>query len=171
MQGGLSPPTLVFVQTKERAQELFKELLYDGIHVDVIHSERSASIDLPPASTDAAFAPTDLALAPTDLDSASTDLAPAPTELDLAPTDLAPAPTDLASAPTDLALASTVLALDPTIVCADQSSRERTLSEPSEVEASGFSSVQSSWEGAFTLFQNINKIYPSPEVSTSRASV
>jgi len=38
---GLSPPTLVFVQTKERAQELFKELLYDGIHVDVIHSERS----------------------------------------------------------------------------------------------------------------------------------
>jgi len=38
---GLTPPTLVFVQTKERAQELFKELLYDGIHVDVIHSERS----------------------------------------------------------------------------------------------------------------------------------
>jgi len=38
---GLAPPTLVFVQTKERAQELFKELLYDGIHVDVIHSERS----------------------------------------------------------------------------------------------------------------------------------
>ena len=34
---GLTPPTLVFVQTKERAQELFKELLYDGIHVDVIH--------------------------------------------------------------------------------------------------------------------------------------
>merc|ERR1712130_745304 len=26
---------------KERAGELFKELLYDGIHVDVIHSERS----------------------------------------------------------------------------------------------------------------------------------
>jgi len=38
---GLAPPTLVFVQTKERAQELFKELLYDGIHVDVIHSDRS----------------------------------------------------------------------------------------------------------------------------------
>jgi len=38
---GLQPPVLVFVQTKERAGELFKELLYDGIHVDVIHSERS----------------------------------------------------------------------------------------------------------------------------------
>jgi len=41
VQGGLTPPTLVFVQTKERAQELFKELLYDGVHVDVIHSDRS----------------------------------------------------------------------------------------------------------------------------------
>jgi ATP-dependent RNA helicase DDX52/ROK1 len=40
VQKGLQPPVLVFVQTKERAQELFKELLYDGIHVDVIHSER-----------------------------------------------------------------------------------------------------------------------------------
>merc|ERR1712096_574459 len=38
---GLQPPVLVFVQTKERAGELFKELLYDGIQVDVIHSERS----------------------------------------------------------------------------------------------------------------------------------
>ncbi|XP_023330370.1 probable ATP-dependent RNA helicase DDX52 [Eurytemora carolleeae] len=38
---GLTPPVLIFVQTKERAQELFKELLYDGIHVDVIHSDRS----------------------------------------------------------------------------------------------------------------------------------
>merc|ERR1712013_639345 len=41
VQGGLTPPTLVFVQTKERAQELFEELLYDGVHVDVIHSDRS----------------------------------------------------------------------------------------------------------------------------------
>ena len=31
----------MFVQTKDRAQELFKELLYDSIHVDVIHSDRS----------------------------------------------------------------------------------------------------------------------------------
>jgi len=41
VQGGLTPPTLVFVQTKDRAQELFKELLYDGLHVDVVHSGRS----------------------------------------------------------------------------------------------------------------------------------
>jgi len=38
---GITPPVLVFVQSKERAQELFRELLYDGIHVDVIHSDRS----------------------------------------------------------------------------------------------------------------------------------
>jgi len=38
---GLKPPVLVFVQSKERAGELFRELLYDGINVDVIHSERS----------------------------------------------------------------------------------------------------------------------------------
>ena len=41
VKAGLQPPVLVFVQTKERASELFKELLYDGINVDVIHSERS----------------------------------------------------------------------------------------------------------------------------------
>merc|ERR1712113_359025 len=41
VKAGIQPPVLVFVQTKERAQELFKELLYDGIHVDVIHSDRS----------------------------------------------------------------------------------------------------------------------------------
>ena len=38
---GLKPPVLVFVQTKDRAKELFKELVEEGIHVDVIHSERS----------------------------------------------------------------------------------------------------------------------------------
>lgn len=32
---------LVFVQTKERAKELYSELVYDGINVDVIHAERS----------------------------------------------------------------------------------------------------------------------------------
>ncbi|KAG1672548.1 putative ATP-dependent RNA helicase DDX52 [Nymphon striatum] len=40
-KGKLEPPVLVFVQTKERAKELFRELIYDGINVDVIHSERS----------------------------------------------------------------------------------------------------------------------------------
>nr|XP_017030854.2 probable ATP-dependent RNA helicase DDX52 [Drosophila kikkawai] len=38
---GLEPPVLVFVQSKERAKQLFEELLYDGINVDVIHAERS----------------------------------------------------------------------------------------------------------------------------------
>lgn len=38
---GLPPPVLVFVQSKERAQELFNELIYDGINVDVIHSDRT----------------------------------------------------------------------------------------------------------------------------------
>ena len=38
---GLTPPVLVFVQTKERAKELYMELVYDGINVDVIHAERS----------------------------------------------------------------------------------------------------------------------------------
>ncbi|KAL9185490.1 hypothetical protein ACHAXT_003267 [Thalassiosira profunda] len=38
---GITPPVLVFLQSKERAQALFGELLYDGIHVDVIHAGRS----------------------------------------------------------------------------------------------------------------------------------
>jgi len=40
---GLKPPVLVFVQSIERAKELFHELVYDGINVDVIHSERTQS--------------------------------------------------------------------------------------------------------------------------------
>ena len=32
---------LIFVQSKERAKELFHELIYDGINVDVIHSDRT----------------------------------------------------------------------------------------------------------------------------------
>ncbi|XP_023167601.2 probable ATP-dependent RNA helicase DDX52 [Drosophila hydei] len=38
---GLQPPVLVFVQSKDRAKQLFEELLYDGINVDVIHAERT----------------------------------------------------------------------------------------------------------------------------------
>lgn len=38
---GMAPPVLVFVQSKERAQELFNELIYDGINVDVIHADRT----------------------------------------------------------------------------------------------------------------------------------
>ncbi|KAL6425546.1 hypothetical protein ACFW04_009595 [Cataglyphis niger] len=43
IQKGISPPVLVFVQSKERAQELFNELIYDGINVDVIHADRTTT--------------------------------------------------------------------------------------------------------------------------------
>lgn len=38
---GFQPPVLIFVQSKDRAKELFHELIYDGINVDVIHSDRT----------------------------------------------------------------------------------------------------------------------------------
>ena len=40
-RGQLKPPVLVFVQEKDRAKELFTELIKEKIHVDVIHSDRS----------------------------------------------------------------------------------------------------------------------------------
>ncbi|PWN25555.1 P-loop containing nucleoside triphosphate hydrolase protein [Jaminaea rosea] len=41
--GGITPPTLLFVQTIERAKDLLSELAYDGLRVDAIHSDRSRS--------------------------------------------------------------------------------------------------------------------------------
>ncbi|XP_034539709.1 probable ATP-dependent RNA helicase DDX52 [Notolabrus celidotus] len=38
---GFLPPMLVFVQSIERARELFHELVYEGINVDVIHADRT----------------------------------------------------------------------------------------------------------------------------------
>ncbi|KAM8977250.1 putative ATP-dependent RNA helicase DDX52 [Pelodytes ibericus] len=38
---GFSPPILVFVQSIERAKELFHELIYEGMNVDVIHADRT----------------------------------------------------------------------------------------------------------------------------------
>ncbi|XP_017348949.1 probable ATP-dependent RNA helicase DDX52 [Ictalurus punctatus] len=38
---GFLPPVLVFVQSIERARELFHELVYEGINVDVIHAGRT----------------------------------------------------------------------------------------------------------------------------------
>ncbi|KAK6943764.1 DEAD/DEAH box helicase domain [Dillenia turbinata] len=35
----LNPPVLIFVQSKERAKELYKELVFDNIKVDVIHAD------------------------------------------------------------------------------------------------------------------------------------
>jgi len=40
-EGQVKPPALIFVQSKDRAKELFSELVYDGIFVDAIHSGRS----------------------------------------------------------------------------------------------------------------------------------
>ncbi|KAL7750947.1 RNA-dependent ATPase rok1 [Sorochytrium milnesiophthora] len=39
--GEFKPPALVFVQSVARAKELFHELVYEGINVDVIHAERT----------------------------------------------------------------------------------------------------------------------------------
>jgi len=41
IQRGFQPPVLVFVQSKDRAKELFNELIYDGLNVDVIHADRT----------------------------------------------------------------------------------------------------------------------------------
>nr|XP_056721017.1 probable ATP-dependent RNA helicase DDX52 [Euleptes europaea] len=38
---GFTPPVLVFVQSIERAKELFHELIYEGINVEVIHADRT----------------------------------------------------------------------------------------------------------------------------------
>jgi len=41
IQKGIRPPVLIFLQSKERAQALFGELMYDGVNVDVLHSDKS----------------------------------------------------------------------------------------------------------------------------------
>nr|XP_033778603.1 probable ATP-dependent RNA helicase DDX52 isoform X2 [Geotrypetes seraphini] len=38
---GFLPPVLVFVQSIDRAKELFHELIYEGINVDIIHADRT----------------------------------------------------------------------------------------------------------------------------------
>ncbi|XP_068766163.1 probable ATP-dependent RNA helicase DDX52 [Struthio camelus] len=38
---GFAPPVLVFVQSIERAKELFHELIYEGINVEVIHADKT----------------------------------------------------------------------------------------------------------------------------------
>jgi len=40
-EGQVKPPTLIFVQSKDRAKQLFGELVYDGIFVDCIHADRT----------------------------------------------------------------------------------------------------------------------------------
>ncbi len=46
---GIKPPILIFVQSKERAQELFRELIYEGISVDVMHAERTQAQVMEPS--------------------------------------------------------------------------------------------------------------------------
>lgn len=38
---GITPPVIIFMQSKERAQALYLELMYDNVHVDVIHAGKS----------------------------------------------------------------------------------------------------------------------------------
>jgi ATP-dependent RNA helicase DDX52/ROK1 len=39
--GELKPPALIFVQSIERATDLFRQLVQEGVNVDVMHSERT----------------------------------------------------------------------------------------------------------------------------------
>jgi reverse gyrase len=41
--GGLPYPSLIFVQSIDRANELYRTLVLDGLLVDVVHGERSKS--------------------------------------------------------------------------------------------------------------------------------
>lgn len=38
---GVMPPVLIFVQSKERAEQLFRELLFENFKVDAIHSDKT----------------------------------------------------------------------------------------------------------------------------------
>lgn len=41
LHGGLDLPALLFVQNKERANELYHELMYDGVNIGAIHADRT----------------------------------------------------------------------------------------------------------------------------------
>ena len=40
LKEGFTPPLLIFVQSKQRAKELFHELKFDQVNVDVIHGDK-----------------------------------------------------------------------------------------------------------------------------------
>jgi superfamily II DNA/RNA helicase len=42
-EGKLTPPALLFTQSIERSKELFRELAFDGVNVEVMHSDRTAT--------------------------------------------------------------------------------------------------------------------------------
>lgn len=41
IRNGFTPPVLIFVESKEQAKKLYKELVFDDIHLDVIHADRT----------------------------------------------------------------------------------------------------------------------------------
>lgn len=41
---GLTPPVLLFVSSKERAEAVHRQVMYDGVHADVIHSSQPQSV-------------------------------------------------------------------------------------------------------------------------------
>lgn len=43
IQTGFEPPALIFVQSKQRAKDLFAELAYEGLIIDVIHADRTVA--------------------------------------------------------------------------------------------------------------------------------
>ena len=43
IKDGFEPPMLIFVQSKHRAKELYHELIYDGVNVNVIHGDKKKS--------------------------------------------------------------------------------------------------------------------------------
>ena len=40
LRDGYEPPMLIFVQSKHRAKQLYKELKFDGLNIDVIHADK-----------------------------------------------------------------------------------------------------------------------------------
>lgn len=41
IRDGLRPPVLIFVNTKDKANEVHKELMFEGVHVDSLHASQS----------------------------------------------------------------------------------------------------------------------------------
>ena len=41
IRGGVTPPVIIFVQSKDRANQLYHELIHDNLHIDIISADRS----------------------------------------------------------------------------------------------------------------------------------
>ena len=40
LRDGFEPPMLIFVKSKDRAKDLYRELIFEGVNVNVIHADR-----------------------------------------------------------------------------------------------------------------------------------